>query len=126
LLPSDTPIPLPTNTLPPADTATPVPTDPLPLDTPIPFSTVVPPTVIPATVQPVPASTEPIIITGSDQNLTFTCNGNAVEIRGHANTVTLLGSCSSITITGNRNRVFWQSGSPIISNQGKDNLISQM
>jgi hypothetical protein len=111
---SSTPIPLPTNTLPPADTATPLPTNP------------VQPTAIPPTAQAPVESTGPIIVTSHDQTLTFTCNGNAVEVRGHANTVTLLGSCSSITVTGNRNRVFWQSGSPIITNEGKDNLISQM
>jgi hypothetical protein len=117
--PSSTPIPLPTNTLPPADTATPVPTNPLPTE--------VPPTAaLPPTAQAPVESTGPIIVTSHDQTLTFTCNGNAVEVRGHANTVTLLGSCSSITITGNRNSVFWQSGSPIITNQGKDNLISQL
>jgi hypothetical protein len=110
---TNTPIPLPTNTLPPADTATPVPTDPLP-------------TVVPPTVQPSPTSTGTIVVTGSDQTLTFTCTGNAAEIRGHANTVTLLGSCSSITVTGNGNRVFWQSGSPVITNNGSDNIISQL
>lgn len=123
--PSNTPTPLPTNTPPPADTATPIPTNPLPLDTPVPLSTAVPPTAIPSTAQALPASTEPIIIIGSDQNLTFTCNGNAVEVRGHANMVTLLGSCSSITVTGNGNQVFWQSGSPVITNKGKENIISQ-
>ena len=60
------------------------------------------------------------------RTLTFTCNGNAVEIRGHANTITLLGSCSSITVTGNGNRVFWQSGSPGITNRGRDNIILQL
>ena len=113
--PSNTATPLPTNTRRPANTATPVSTNPLPLDTPI-----------PPTTQAVPPSTDPITITGSDQTLTFTCNGNAVTVRGHANTVTLLGSCSSITVTGNGNRVFWQSGSPVITNRGKDNIISQM
>ena len=124
---ADTPTPLPTNTLPPPDTATPVPTEPLPSDTPIPLlPTVVPPTAIPTTVEPPPASTDPIRVTGSGQTLTFTCNGNAAEIRGHANTVTLLGSCSSITVTGNGNSVFWQSGSPVITNRGKDNIIRQL
>jgi F5/8 type C domain/Protein of unknown function (DUF3060) len=113
--PSDSPIPLPTNTLPPADTAIPVSTEPLALDTPIPPTAQVP-----------SQSTGKITITGNDQILTFTCNGNVVEVRGYANTVTLLGSCSSITVTGNGNRVFWQSGSPIITNTGKENIISQM
>ena len=119
LLPADTAvsiltdIPLPTPTAPPMDTATPVPTDPLP--------TVAPPTVILP-----PVSSDPIVVTGSDQTLTFTCNGNAAEIRGHANTVTLLGSCSTITVTGNGNRVFWQSGSPVITNRGRDNIILQL
>ena len=117
LPPMNTPASLPTHTQPPAEPSTPVPTDPLP--------SVVPPTAIPPTVQPAPASTEPIIITGIDQTLTFTCNGNAAEVRGHANTVTLLGSCSSITVTGNGNRVFWQSGSPVITNKGNDNIVSQ-
>lgn len=122
--PSNTPVP--TNTRPPADTPTPVPAEPLATETPIPLATVVPPTAIAPTAQAPVGSTGPIIITSHDQTLTFTCNGNAVEVRGHANTVTLLGSCSSITVTGNRNLVFWQSGSPIITNLGKDNIISQM
>jgi Protein of unknown function (DUF3060)./F5/8 type C domain. len=123
--PSDTPIPLPTNTPPPANTAIPVSTEPLALDTPS-FFTVVPPTAIPLTAQAPSQSTGKITITGNDQTLTFTCNGNVVEVRGYANTVTLLGSCSGITVTGNGNRVFWQSGSPIITNTGKENIISQM
>jgi hypothetical protein len=82
--------------------------------------------VVPPTVQPSPTSTGTIVVTGSDQTLTFTCTGNAAEIRGHANTVTLLGSCSSITVTGNGNRVFWQSGLPVITNNGSDNIISQL
>lgn len=117
LTPSSTPTPLPTHTQTPVEPSTPVPTDPLP--------TVAPPTAIPPTVQPATASSEPIIVTGNDQTLTFTCNGNAAEIRGHANTVTLWGSCSSITVTGNGNRVFWQSGSPVITNNGNDNVVSQ-
>ena len=90
--PSSTPTPLPTKTRPPADTSTPVPTNPLP--------TIVPPTAIPPTVTPTPANTDPIVVTGDGQTLTFTCNGNDAEIRGHANTVTLLGSCRSITEIG--------------------------
>jgi len=78
-----------------------------------------------ATAQDSTASTDPIVVRGHDQTLTYTCNGNAVEIRGHANTVTLLGTCSSITVTGNRNQVFWEFGSPLITDKGKDNLISQ-
>jgi hypothetical protein len=133
--PSETSLPTLTNTLPPQETSTtlptatlsttdtpiPVPTDQLPSDTPIPLPTEVPPTI-----QDSPISADPIIVTGHDQTLTFICDGNAVEIRGHANSVTLLGSCSSITLTGNRNRVVWESGSPLITNQGKDNLITQM
>lgn len=115
LLPTDTPTPLATNTLPPVDTATPVPTDPLPTAT-----------AIPPTVPPSPASTDPIVVTGQDQTLILTCNGDAVEIRGHANTVTLLGSCRSITVTGNSNQVFWQSGSPVITDRGQDNIIQQL
>ena len=106
----------PTNTLPPADTATPVPAEPLP-------------TVAPPTSPPTPtnsASTHPIVVTGNSQTLTFTCNGNDATVRGHENTVTLLGSCSSITVTGNGNRVFWQSGSPVITNRGRDNVILQL
>ena len=123
--PTDTPTLRPTSTRPPADTATPIPTEPLPSDTPIPLPTAVPPTAIPPTIQPPPASTDPIIVTASDQTLTFTCNGNAAEVRGHANTVILLGSCSSITVTGNGNHVFWQSGSPVITNNGRENIITQ-
>ena len=130
-VPSPTDTPLPTNTQTPTDTSTPVPTDPLPSDTPVSLPTVVPPTIIPPTaiappVQPPPVSTEPIIVTGNGQILTFTCNGNAAEIRGHANTVMLLGSCSSITVKGNDNRVFWEYGSPVITNQGRDNIIEQL
>ena len=88
---------------------------------PIPFT----PTAVPPTVQAPPASSGTIIVTDNDQTLTFTCNGNAVEVRGNANTITLLGSCSSITITGNGNRVFWQSGSPVITDKGNENIIQQ-
>lgn len=126
LPPTDTSTPLPTNTLPPTDTPTPVPTMPLPSDTPIPTFTVVPPTAIPPTVQQPSASTDPIIITGNDQTLTFTCNDNSVVLRGHANTILLFGSCSSITVTGNGNHVYWQFGSPVITNNGTDNIVSQM
>jgi hypothetical protein len=127
---SNTPVILPTNTLPPADPATPVPTRAAPSNTPRPSPTAappteIPPTAVPPTVQP-PPSTEPIVVTGSDQTVTFTCNGNAVEIRGHANTVTLLGSCSSITVSGNGNRVFWESGSPVITIKGNDNIVQQL
>jgi len=114
--PPDTPTQLPTQTQPPVDTSTPVPTALLP--------TLVPPTAIPPTVQLTSAITDPIVVTESDQTLIFSCNGNTAEIRGHANTVTLLGSCSSITVTGNGNRVFWQSGSPVITAQGQDNIVS--
>jgi hypothetical protein len=118
---ADTPTPLLTNTLPPADTATSAPTEPLP--------TVAPPTAIPPTSPPSPTSparTDPIVVTGNGQTLTFTCNGNDATIRGHENTVTLLGSCSSITVTGNGNRVFWQYGSPVVTNRGRDNIILQL
>lgn len=125
-LPSDTATPLPTNTYPPVATVTSVPTNSLPTDTPIPLATLgTLPTDIPPTAQPLPVSTEPIIITSSNQILTFTCNGNAVEVRGHYNTVTLLGSCSSITVVGNDNQVFWQFGSPVITNKGNGNVIIQ-
>ena len=113
---ASTPTPLPTTTFAPADTATLAPTESSPSDTPIPSPTVIPPTV----------STEPIIVTGNGQTLTFTCNGNDAIVRGHENTVTLMGSCSSITVTGNGNSVFWQYGSPVITNRGKDNIIRQL
>ena len=113
--PSDTPTRLPTETQLPVDTSTPVPTALSP--------TPVPPTVVPPTVQLTSAITDLIVVTQSDQTLIFSCNGNAVEIRGHANTVTLLGSCSSITVTGNGNRVIWQFGSPVITAQGQDNIV---
>ena len=124
--PSDTPLALPTDTEPPANTSTPVPTVPLPSDTPIPLPTAAPPTPVPPTAQPSPVSTDPIVVTGNDQTLTFTCNGNAAEIRGHTNTITLLGSCSSITVTGNGNEVFWQYGSPVITDRGTNNIIRQL
>ena len=41
-------------------------------------------TAVPATIQPPPASSGLILITDNDQNLTFTCNGNSVEVRGNA------------------------------------------
>jgi hypothetical protein len=126
LPPSDTPTPLPTDTLPPTDTATPIPTEPLPTDTPIPLPTIVPPTAIPPTAELPSGSTGPLVITGNDQTLAFTCDGNAVELRGHANTLTLFGSCSSITVIGNGNSVFWEFGSPVITNKGTGNIISQM
>lgn len=86
-----------------------------------------PPTVtVPAeTVAPPPASSGTILITDNAQTLTFTCNGNAVEVRGNANVITLLGSCSSITVRGNANQVYWQSGSPVITDTGNENIISQ-
>lgn len=120
-----------TSTLPPTDTSTPLAAAPLPSETPIPLPTIVPPTAIPPTaippvIQPSPVNTGPIVVTGNGKTLTFTCNGDDAEIRGHSNTITLLGSCSSITVTGNGNRVFWQSGSPVIINRGRDNIISQL
>jgi hypothetical protein len=94
--------------------------------TPSPVSpTPVPSTAIPPTVQPPPASSGTIIITDNDQTLTFTCNGNAVEVRGNANVITLLGSCASIAVRGNGNQVYWQSGSPVITNTGNENIIQQ-
>lgn len=81
-------------------------------------------TVSAPTIQP-PASTGTILITDNDQTLTFTCNGNAVEVRGNANTITLLGSCGSITVKGNANVIYWQSGSPVITNTGNENTIIQ-
>ena len=83
------------------------------------------PTVTAPTIQPPPASSGTILITDNNQTLTFTCNGNAVEVRGNANVITLLGSCSSITVRGNANQVYWQSGAPIITNTGNENIISQ-
>jgi hypothetical protein len=125
LLPTDTPLPPPTNTPPPAATTTPVPTNPLPLDTPTLLATVALPTASVLPIQPFTPSTAALIIIGNDQTLTFTCNDDAVEIRGHANTITLLGSCRSISVTGNGNSVFWQSGSPVITNRGQENIIYQ-
>src|SRR5688572_4054207 len=90
----------------------------------LPSPTTITPTVIPPTVQPPPASSGTIIITDNDQTLTFTCNGNAVEVRGNANTITLLGSCSSITVRGNGNVIYY-SGSPVITNTGNENIITQ-
>ena len=87
--------------------------------------TSLPPTEVPPTIQPPPASAGTILITDNDQALTFTCNGNAVEVRGNANVITLLGSCSSITVRGNGNQVYWQSGAPVITNTGNENIISQ-
>ena len=87
-------------------------------------STPVPPTNTAAQAQP-PASSGPILITDNDQTLTFTCNNNEVEVRGNANVITLLGACSSITVKGNGNRVYWQSGSPVITDTGNENVISQ-
>ena len=130
LIPSPTGTPVPTETLVPlpTDTATPIPTNPLPSDTPVPSATAVsPPTAIPPTIQALPAtaSNGPIVVTSSNQILTFTCNGGAVEVRGHNNTVDLSGDCSSITVTGSSNQVFWHSGSPVITNKGNNNVISQ-
>ena len=122
--PSETPTELPTDTPPPADTATPVPIL-------LALPTEVPPTAlelrtIPPTVESASVSTEPLVVTASDQTLTFTCKGNAAEIRGHANMVTLLGSCSSITVAGSGNHVFWQFGAPVITLQGEDNSVRQL
>lgn len=92
-------------------------------NTPLPTE-LVPPTQPVATIQP-PASSGTILITENGQTLTFTCNGNAVEVRGNANVITLLGTCSSITVKGNGNQVYWQFGSPIITDTGNENFISQ-
>jgi hypothetical protein len=54
--------------------------------------------------------------------LTFTCNANAVEVRGNANTITLPGSCGSITVKGNANVIYY-SGAPIITNTGNENSL---
>jgi hypothetical protein len=86
--------------------------------------TAVPPTAVPPTIQPPPASSGTIIISDNDQTLTFTCNGNAVEVRGNANVITLLGSCASITVRGNGNVIYY-SGSPVITNTGNENIIQQ-
>jgi hypothetical protein len=116
--PSGSPILPPTNTISPTDTPVPLPTIPPP--------TTPPPTIVPPT-EPLPTiSTDPIVVTEHDQTLTFICDGNAAEIRGNRNTVTLLGSCSSITVTGNRNHVYWQFGSPVITIRGKDNIVEQL
>ena len=81
------------------------------------------PTVPAVPIQP-PASSGTILVTDNDQTLTFTCNGNAVEVRGNANTITLLGSCGSITVKGNANVIYY-SGSPVITNTGNENTILQ-
>lgn len=101
------------------DTETPTPTMVEEEETPALTETLPPPTIQP------PASSGPIIITDNDQTLTFTCNGNSVEVRGNANVISLLGSCSSITVKGNANQVSWQSGSPVITDTGNENIISQ-
>ena len=128
LLPAGTQTP--SSTAIPADTSTPVPTDPLPPDTPtrlptLPPPTSIPPTAVPPTVQLPTLSSAPIVVTGNEQTLTFTCSGNEVVIRGHANIVSLLGSCSSITVIGNGNLVFYESGTPVITDRGRDNVISR-
>jgi hypothetical protein len=88
------------------------------------LSTDVPPTVPPQlpTQVPPPADSGTILITDNAQTLTFTCNGNAVEVRGNANTITLLGSCSSITVKGNANEIYY-SGSPVITDTGNANRL---
>lgn len=92
--------------------------------TPAPSSTLEP-TLSPPTAPPQPpASSGTILITNNDQTLTFTCNGNAVEVRGNANTITLLGTCGSITVKGNGNVIYY-SGSPVITNTGNENSIIQ-
>ena len=83
------------------------------------------PSATPTDTVPPPPSSGTILITNNDQTLTFTCNGNAVEVRGNANTITLLGSCSSITVRGNGNVIYWQSGSPVITDTGNGNIISK-
>jgi len=106
-------------TITPTVTTTPGTVTPTEENIPLPTQTAPAPTVQP------PASSGPIIITDNDQVLTFTCDGNAVEVRGNANVITLLGSCSSITVKGKGNQVYWQSGSPVIVNTGNENIISQ-
>jgi hypothetical protein len=112
-------------------TATPITFTPLPTvtaditPTPTLAPTEPPPTIAPQVPTQPPASIGTILITDNNQTLTFTCNGNAVEVRGNANVITLLGSCSSITVRGNANQVYWQSGSPVITNTGNENIIIQ-
>jgi hypothetical protein len=101
----------------PSPTATPV-TDITPTLTLVP--TEEPPQ--PATQAPPPASSGTILITDNAQTLTFTCNGNAVEVRGNANTITLLGSCGSISVKGNANVIYY-SGSPVITDTGNENRL---
>ena len=99
---------------------------PTPVESTVTASALPPTATAPAeTVAPPPASSGTILITDNAQTLTFTCNGNAVEVRGNANVITLLGSCSSITVRGNANQVYWQSGSPVITDTGNENIISQ-
>jgi hypothetical protein len=86
----------------------------------------VPPTVPPQlpTQAPPPPSSGTILITDNAQILTFTCNGNTVEVRGNSNTITLLGSCGSITVKGNANVIYY-SGSPVITDTGNGNTLLQ-
>lgn len=83
------------------------------------------PTETPVILQPPAAIAEPILITESQQSLTFTCRDHAVEVHGNANVIVLLGSCSSITVYGSGNQVYWQAGAPFITNTGNDNIIQR-
>jgi len=112
-------------TVTPAFTFTPSPTVIVDLTPTLPSTPIEPTPTVPQLPTQPPPSSGTILITDNDQTLTFTCNGNAVEVRGNANVITLLGSCSSITVRGNGNQVFWQSGSPVITDTGNENIISQ-
>ncbi len=72
-----------------------------------------------------PAVSGLVVITENDQTLTINCSGAAVEVRGNANHITLLGSCTSLTIKGNANWISAQSAIPFIEDTGNGNTILQ-
>jgi mannose-6-phosphate isomerase-like protein (cupin superfamily) len=99
----------------------PPPPSPLPTPSPLPPPT---PSPRPAPTLPPPSGGGAFDITENNQNLTLTCNGHTVTVRGNNNTITLLGSCGSIVVRGNSNRIFYQAAASI-TNTGNDNTIQQ-
>ena len=61
-------------------------------------------------------------VTGNHE--TVTGSATTVFVAGNENTLTIDAS-DSITVAGNRNTVTWKTGSPKISNPGKNNKVTQ-
>lgn len=88
-----------------------------------------------------------INLVGPQQQHTLDCRGNAVQITGNGGNITLQGTCSKIvlvgnnnviqvktvgfiSVTGNDNRIRWQSGihnqSPQVLQSGDENIVVRL